>query len=236
MQRWSIRMKSLLIRRKLRKRTSSRPEQIADAWALANAAPISEVKLATMRPRWKRVRSCFPSSVSWSEVRSFRYFLAMEHVLHLGRIGNLRLAFEFSTRASSLRREPCNPPQPCRFGGHPDSWHEEVCSLLKKIGDLKSETGDFAAALLVYEERVGTARSLMADHPHSAEWQNALAVSLEDFAAIRPNRQPGDGARTLLGKPGSEAAACRNRSARHVPAARSLSHAGDNRHPDTRSQ
>lgn len=176
---------SLLIRRKLRKRTSSRPEQIADAWALANAADIrSEVgddeaaleAYEELLPIERELVESDPSDTFW------RWNMSCT----LDRIGDLRLAFGDSQRAPQAYEESLAIRH--SLAGLVDTqtpWHEEVCSLLKKIGDLKSETGDFAAALLVYEERVGTARSLMADHPHSAEWQNALAVSLEDFAAIK---------------------------------------------------
>lgn len=174
---------SLLIRRKLRKRISSRAEQIADAWALANAADIrnevgdDEAALEAyeeLLPIERKLIQSDPSDTFWQWNLSCT----------LDRLGDLRLVFGDSQRALQAFEESLAIRH--SLAGLADTetpWHEELCSLLKKIGDLKHETGDFEAALLVYEERVSTARSLVASHPRSAEWQFALAVSLEDVAA-----------------------------------------------------
>jgi tetratricopeptide (TPR) repeat protein len=65
---------------------------------------------------------------------------------------------------------------------------EELCSLLKKVGDLRCEAGDFEVALSIYEERLVAARRLFAMHHGSIEWSFILAGSLEDAANIRARR------------------------------------------------
>ena len=64
---------------------------------------------------------------------------------------------------------------------------EEVCSNLKKIGDLKRKAGDNEGALWAYEERLCLMRRLSASHSENDQWQLMLSVSLEDAAAARLN-------------------------------------------------
>ena len=60
---------------------------------------------------------------------------------------------------------------------------ENVSFLLKKIADLKLDTGEIGTALSLCEEVIVAVRCLAATHPDTAE--RRLTVSLEDVAVIK---------------------------------------------------
>jgi len=62
---------------------------------------------------------------------------------------------------------------------------ENVSFLLKKIADLKLDTGEIGTALSLCEEVIVAVRCLAATHPDTAERRLILSVSLEDVAVIK---------------------------------------------------
>ena len=62
---------------------------------------------------------------------------------------------------------------------------ENVCFLLKKIADLKLDTGEIGTALSLWEELIVAAHCLTVTHPDTAERRRILSVSLEDVAVIK---------------------------------------------------
>jgi tetratricopeptide (TPR) repeat protein len=176
---------SLLVRRKLRKRMSTRAERIAEAWTLAQAADIrSEVGDDEAALEAYEELLLIERELVKSDPSDAHWQWNLSCTLH--RIGDLRGVLGDSRRALQVYEESLAIRH--SLAGLVDNqtpWLEELCSLLKRIGDLKHETLNSEAALPVYEQRLGTARRLVARHPRSTEWLVALAVSLEDVAAIK---------------------------------------------------
>ena len=92
----------------------------------------------------------------------------------------LPLRFQLMKRALSIRHSLAELDAT-------DALREEVCSNLKKIGDLKRNAGDHEGALWVFEERLRLTRRLSASHSENDQWQLTLSISLEDAAAARLN-------------------------------------------------
>jgi tetratricopeptide (TPR) repeat protein len=179
---------SLLIRRKLRQRTSTRAEQIADAELLASAGGLrfaigneeEALKIyQELLPIERALAASEPPDVSfqWKLSCTLDHLGDLRHALGDPRGG--LLAYEESL---SIRTHLGD-----LVAGQP-SCSEELCSLLKKVGDLRREAGNCEAALPIYEERLATARRLFAMDPRSIEWHSILADSLEDLASIKAQR------------------------------------------------